>query len=78
MEAPSRLRYHSVVFIAPPWPEIFEHDRERKQSWDEAEATWRAMVDVYEEFGYTLIHLPKTPIADRVRFVLNQVGTRRD
>src|SRR5580658_95861 len=37
------FRYHRRVFIAPPWPQIFEIDRERKQSFEEAQATHKIM-----------------------------------
>lgn len=35
------FRYNRQVFIAPPWPEIFEQDSERRQDLDEAERTYR-------------------------------------
>jgi predicted ATPase len=33
------FRYHQRVFVAPPWPEIFTPDAERKQSFEQARAT---------------------------------------
>jgi predicted ATPase len=39
------FRYHRRVFIAPPWPEIFGQDNERKQSFEEAQATYDVMVE---------------------------------
>ena len=33
--AASTLRYHRRVLVAPPWPEIYEIDAERKQTYDE-------------------------------------------
>jgi predicted ATPase len=35
-EAAATFRYHGRVFIAPPWPDIFRQDSERKQSLEEA------------------------------------------
>jgi predicted ATPase len=29
-------RYHSRIFLAPPWPEIYVQDEERRHSMDEA------------------------------------------
>jgi predicted ATPase len=63
------FRYNNRVFIAPPWQEIFVQDSERKQTWDEAEATYRVMVDVYSALGYELIPLPLVSVAERVEFV---------
>jgi predicted ATPase len=62
-------RYNAQVFIAPPWPAIFAHDAERKQSPEEAARTYQAMVETYADYGYELIELPRTSVAERVAFV---------
>jgi len=68
--AAARLfRYNARVFIAPPWPEIFRQDAERKQTFAEAERTYHAMVRVYADYGYTLLELPRDSIAMRAAFV---------
>jgi predicted ATPase len=69
------LRYNRRVFIAPPWPEIFRQDSERKQSLGEAVRTYEAMLATYREYGYELIELPRCSVADRLRFVLANTGT---
>jgi len=38
------LRYNRRVFVAPPWPEIFRQDAERKEGFAEAAATCQALV----------------------------------
>jgi predicted ATPase len=38
-KAAATFRYHRRVFIAPPWPDIYEQDRERSQTLDEPERT---------------------------------------
>jgi predicted ATPase len=72
--AADRFRYNSRVFIAPPWPEIFAQDEERKQTLDEAERTYHALVGVYTELGYELVPLPLAPVEARLRFVLAEAG----
>ncbi|AOS61392.1 AAA family ATPase [Actinoalloteichus hymeniacidonis] len=67
--AANRFRYHERVFIAPPWPEIYEQDVERKQSIEVAESTYWRMVETYTEFGYTLVTLPRVSLSERLRFV---------
>ena len=67
------LRYDPLVFVAPPWPEIFVNDAERRQDLAEAERTHAAMVQVYTELGHTLVALPRTPVQARVDFVLERV-----
>jgi predicted ATPase len=68
------FRYHCRVFIAPPWPEIFVHDAERKQSFAEAEATYKAMVETYSELGYELVELPLAALEQRAEFIINAIG----
>jgi len=48
----------SAFLSRPLWPEIFAQDSERKQSFEEAVATYEVMVDTYAALGYELIQLP--------------------
>jgi len=64
-------------FRAPPWPEIFTQDEERKQTLDEAERTFRSVTGVYAELGYELVPLPLVSVEERVGFVLDQAGLRQ-
>lgn len=72
--AAERCRYAQQVFIAPPWPAIFERDAERKQSLREAEDTYQAMVEVYSDLQYMLVSLPLASIEERARFVLSHIS----
>lgn len=72
--AAEMFRYNRRVFIAPPWPEIFVHDAERKQTLVEAEATYDALVGTYVELGYELVELPRDAVEERVRFFLARTG----
>ncbi|WP_139247186.1 AAA family ATPase [Hyphomicrobium sp. NDB2Meth4] len=74
-EAAARtFRYRRQVFIAPPWPEIYERDAERRQSQDEAEATYRALDAAYRGLGYEPIALPRTSVAARVDFIVREIA----
>lgn len=73
LQAAGLYRYNRLVFIAPPWQEIFIQDNERKQNWQEAEATYYAMMEVYTALDYQLVELPKASIAVRVEFILNKL-----
>ena len=66
--------YDRRVFVAPPWPAIFRQDAERRQTLDEAERTYEALVAAYAGFGYELVELPRATVGERVRFVLDQAG----
>lgn len=66
-------RYAQVVFLAPPWKEIHETDRERKQDFAEAKRTYDLMTKVYQECGYQVAVLPKLPTPARAEFILKRV-----
>lgn len=72
--AAQMFRYHHRVFIAPPWPEIFKLDAERKQSFEEACATYEAMIETYSHLSYDLTPLPLDSVQERVRFVLAAIS----
>jgi predicted ATPase len=73
-KAAEQFRYNCRVFIAPPWEEIFQQDSERKQDFNEAIRTYDALAATYTDYGYKLVELPRLPIEQRVRFVLQNVG----
>lgn len=73
-KAAELFRYNQRVFIAPPWKEIFQPDRERKQDFAEAVRTYGAMVAIYSDLDYQLVEIPCVPIEERVEFILNEVG----
>ncbi|HEX7853358.1 MAG TPA: AAA family ATPase [Sphingobium sp.] len=67
-------RYNRRVFIAPYWPAIFHQDAERRQSPEEAEATFRMMERVYGALDYDLALLPLAPVEARADFVMAGIG----
>jgi predicted ATPase len=72
--AARQFRYHGNVFIAPPWPEIFGQDTERKQTFEEARATHDVMAETYAAYGYSLVPLPLGSVEERVKFVVEYIG----
>ncbi|MFG1225561.1 AAA family ATPase [Xanthobacter wiegelii] len=67
------FRYDPLVFVAPPWREIYANDTERRQDWDEAVRTHAVMVDTYRGLGYDAVELPRTDVAGRMAFVLDRI-----
>lgn len=72
-EAAATFRYYPRVFITPPWRDIFQQDRERKQDFDEAVRTYQAMLTSYSACGYSLIEIPRAPISKRAEFILHEI-----
>jgi predicted ATPase len=70
-------RYAPVVFIPPPWKEIYSTDTERKQDFAEAEHTFHVVWKAYQDCGYRVELLPRTPPAARAQFILETIQLKR-
>ena len=68
--AVERCRYNITVFVAPPWPEIFASDAERRHGLDTALQEYGPLRAAYERSGYRLVDLPKVDVEARADFVL--------
>ena len=66
-------RYHRRVFLAPPWPEIYVQDAERRHGLDWAISEYSRLLEVYPSLGYEVSILPKASVAQRVDFVLDML-----
>ena len=66
--------YQNPIFLAPPWPEIYVNDAERWQTFAEASVLYHALRDTYQRLGYTVLELPRSPVAARVNFVRTKVA----
>lgn len=64
-------RYHRRVFLAPPWPEIYMTDRERRHSQEAALSEYFRLREAYPSLGYEVTILPKVGVAERADFVLS-------
>ena len=67
-------RYHRHVFLAPPWPEIYVTDRERRHGLDAARAEYSRLLEAYPSLGYELVILPKVGVTERADFVLSALA----
>ncbi|MEO0501671.1 MAG: AAA family ATPase [Pseudomonadota bacterium] len=62
--------YDELVFLAPPWPDIFITDDDRRHDFPAAEAEYERLVLDYGARGHRLAILPRIPVAERADFVL--------
>jgi predicted ATPase len=67
-------RFHSQVFLTPPWPEIYETDPERRHDLAEALAEYDRLLHVYPALGYQVVILPKISVTARADFVLTTLN----
>lgn len=63
-------RYHRQAFLAPPWPEIYQTDHERRHGLDAALAEYSHLLETYPSLGYEVLILPKVGVSERADFIL--------
>ena len=68
-------RYHRRVFMAPPWPEIYETDPERRHGFEDTLPEFYRLQEQLPELGYEVVTLPKTSVATRADFVLASLAS---
>jgi predicted ATPase len=67
-------RYHRRVFLAPPWPDIYVTDPERRHGFEDGLAEYERLQTLLPTLGYAVATLPKAPVAERADFVLATLG----
>lgn len=68
------LRYASPVFLAPPWPDLFAGEPERRHGFDAAVAEYERLTRAFPAAGYAVEIVPKAPVADRAARVGARIG----
>tara|TARA_R110000851_G_scaffold333533_1_gene515183 strand:+ start:17518 stop:18048 length:531 start_codon:yes stop_codon:yes gene_type:complete len=66
--------YHEQAFLAPPWPQIYVQDNERRHDLDTAAAEYSRLLEAYPVLGYSVTILPKIAVAQRADFILRTLG----
>jgi predicted ATPase len=65
--------YGRLVFLAPPWPDIYGADEARRHGFPEAEAEYAHLDATYRALGYEVRLLPRASVAERADFVLQAI-----
>jgi predicted ATPase len=65
--------YHRLVFLTPPWPEIYVQDAERRHDFNSATAEYARLLEAYPALGYDVRIVPKASIAERADIVLKDL-----
>jgi predicted ATPase len=76
--AAHEYRSNRMVFLTPPWREIYRQDAERRQDFSEAVRTFEFIRDAYVEAGYRAVEVPRDTVARRVSFILAEVDAEED
>lgn len=72
--AAKNFRYNRLVFLVPPWPEIFVSDPERQHNFESAKKEFDELVIKYKDYGYETVLIPKVGVKERVDFILEKLG----
>jgi len=65
--------YNRMIFLFPPWREIYTTDAERDQSYEEAIEVYKEVRQWYQQLGFILVLVPLGRAERRVEFILNAV-----
>lgn len=66
-------RYNPSVFILPPWPEIYGTDNERREDLAAMMEINNRLIEVYKDYGYHVIVLPKISPQERMEIVFSEL-----
>jgi len=64
---------YQVVFLFPPWEEIYCTDEERDHTFDHSIRVYESILKLYHQHNYDPIEVPLGTVKDRVNFILDHV-----
>ena len=74
MEDIEKHKYFPVVFILPPWKEIFRNDTERMEDFEETVRAYEVIRETYSLQGYQVVEIPKGSIEQRAQFIFVELA----
>lgn len=64
---------YDLVFLLPPWKEIYKQDNERYETFEEALIIHEYLLKGYEKYGYKVIKIPFGSLEERKEFIFNKL-----
>ncbi len=71
----SKKNRYSLIFLMPPWQEIYITDNERYESFEQSLAIHNHLKKTYLELDYNIIEVPTGTVEKRVNFILKYINT---
>jgi len=65
---------YDLVFILPPWEEIYIQDNERYENFEEAKRIHNYLERTYKNYTYSPIEVPRLTLEVRVEFILEKIS----
>lgn len=70
----AQQRYNAYVFFFPPWQEIYQSDHLRPAyDGDLYRENFRLLRQIYSDYGYQIIEIPKVDVHERVEFIIEKI-----
>ena len=69
-QAAKKLQFNKIVFVLPPWEDIYCNDDERTEDFQHSINIYNEIITTYQKYGYTTIDLPKKNVEERANFIL--------
>ena len=66
----AKYSFHRSAFILPPWEAIYANDAERDQTYADAVGVYEKLLKWYRLCGYDVHEVPRLPVMQRARHVL--------
>lgn len=68
--------YHPLMFMAPPWPEIYVRDAERPTEFEAAHDEYERLARAYPALGYQVVELPRASPSVRADLILATLASQ--
>ena len=65
---------YDIVFILPPWQEIFKSDSVRYETFEQSELIHEHLLKIYKKFNYQLTPIPFDTVEKRVDFIIDSLN----
>jgi len=68
-----RSNKYDIIFLLPPWKEIYKQDNERYETFEESQKIHDYLLMGYEKYGYQVIEIPFGDLESRKKFIFNKL-----
>ena len=72
-----REHTYDMIFILKPWKAIYKQDNERYETFEQALVIHDFLVNLYKEFGYSIIDTPFGTVQERINFIINHLAGKK-
>lgn len=67
------INRYDIIFLLPPWEEIYTQDNERYESYEQAEKVYHFLLKAYQGYNYAVIEVPVGTVDERITYIHEQL-----